>query len=396
MKNEVLNKIFSKTNSGIKLGLERMLSAAKELGDPHKRFKVVHVAGTNGKGSVCTFAEAALRASGYKTGLYTSPHLIDFNERFKINGISCTDEDWLSVYNEISDVCEKNDLTFFEISTLIAFVIFAKENVDYAIIETGLGGRLDATNIVDPEISIITKIGIDHTAYLGDDIESIAKEKLGIIKCKRSVVMQLPDEPVIINMAEKIAEEKECQLTFVKDPKKELALTLKGEFQQLNVCTVLTALDKIGVNENFNIIEAIKKATLPGRFDKRIINGREFLFDVSHNPQAVDKFIQCVKDESLQNKFIFVVGLMKDKDTSHIVNKYCEVTGNIIFTKPDTPRSESPENLAQMVDGSMVQVSTTNNVIEAIDKALSHTGNICVTGSFFTVGEAMAYLGITI
>lgn len=393
-KKEILNNIFSKTNSGIKLGLERMLKASGELGNPHLAYKVIHVAGTNGKGSVCTFMETALRSLGFRTGLYTSPHLVNFNERFKINGISCKDDEWLSVYKDIKKITENYDLTFFEISTLIAFILFKNAKVEYAIIETGLGGRLDATNIVDPEVSIITKIGIDHIAYLGDNIVSIAQEKLGIVKENKPVVMLNPDEKGIKVLAENIALEKNSDIYFVDFPKKKIELKMKGTYQQLNANTVIKALDLIGFCDTAMNCKNLSMATLAGRFDLRSIRDKYILFDVSHNPQAVNEFVNNIKDEFNGRGITLVVGLMKDKDTSLIIAKYCEIAEEIILTKPATDRSEDPEKLADMVTDNSIKISVTKNVKDAVNLALQKDSLICITGSFFTVGEAMEYLNI--
>lgn len=395
-KTEILDNIFSKTNSGIKLGLDRMFAASEELGNPQNAYKVIHIAGTNGKGSVCTFTSEAIQALGFKTGLYTSPHLIDFKERFKINSKSCEDEEWLQIYKDIREVCEKHNLTFFEISTLIAFVLFKNAKVDYAIIETGLGGRLDATNIVDPEISIITKIGIDHTAYLGDNIISIAQEKLGIIKENKPVVMMVPEENGIQSLSENIASERHSEITFVDYPQEKFDLNMLGEYQQINVNIVLSALRLLNLKITDQVFDSLKKAVLPGRYDKRIINKRDFLFDVSHNPQAVNEFVHNVKKDYSKDSIVFIIGLMKDKDISSIIKKYCDVTNNLIFTMPKTDRSELPENLATMVLDNNKNINITNSVKDAINLALNSDCTICITGSFFTVGEAMDYLGVSL
>lgn len=395
-KEEVLNKIYSKTNSGIKLGLERMKKAAEELGNPQLEYKVIHVAGTNGKGSVCTFTESAFRALGFKTGLYTSPHLIDFSERFRINGKCSVDTEWLNVYEDIKNVCEKYDLTFFEISTLIAFVLFKNKEVEYAIIETGLGGRLDATNIVDPEVAIITKIGIDHVAYLGDNILSIANEKFGIIKENKPVIMLRPDEKEVETLAVKIASQRKSNLTFIDFPSEKIDLQMEGDFQQINVEAVLNTIRTLGFRCSQQVLDALSKVSLPGRFERKKVKNRDFIFDVSHNPQAVDELVKNLKKENGDEKVLLVAGLMKDKDISVIINKYCEVADEFIFTKPDTDRSELPANLASMVKDQKIGRTITNSVSDALKIALQKDTLICVTGSFFTVGEALDYLKIKI
>ncbi|MDX9791266.1 MAG: Mur ligase family protein, partial [Candidatus Kapabacteria bacterium] len=181
-KENILKELFSKHRLGIKPGLERTLILSDSVGNPHDKFKSIHVAGTNGKGSVCSTLSSVFTEAGFKTGLYTSPHLIDFNERIKIDGNCINDEKIIEYYNRLKISGDKINATFFEITTVMAFMYFAESNVDIAVIETGMGGRFDSTNIILPILSIITKIDFDHSEFLGDSLEQISYEKAGIIK----------------------------------------------------------------------------------------------------------------------------------------------------------------------------------------------------------------------
>ncbi|NLE02707.1 MAG: bifunctional folylpolyglutamate synthase/dihydrofolate synthase, partial [Fibrobacter sp.] len=195
---EIKKHLYSLVNKGIKYDLDRMIAAANSINNPQTFYKSFHVAGTNGKGSTCSFIESVLRASGFKTGLYTSPHILRFEERFRVNGEIVTEDKWLSVYKDIHDKLDIYNLTFFEASTLIAFELFKRENVDWAVFETGLGGRLDATNIIMPQVSVITRIAMDHMDLLGNTLADIAKEKFGIIKKDTSVVCAENSDPPIM------------------------------------------------------------------------------------------------------------------------------------------------------------------------------------------------------
>jgi len=191
---EIAQRLYSRTTLGIKLGLERMRRASELIGNPQASFASIHVAGTNGKGSICAYIESAIRAHGVKTGLFTSPHLVRFEERFIMNGFPVSGPQWTAVFDDIADVIESMHLTFFEATTLIAFELFKREGVQWAVIETGMGGRLDATTVVDPAVTVITSLSLDHMQFLGNDIVSVAREKLGIVKRHVPLVIARPKE----------------------------------------------------------------------------------------------------------------------------------------------------------------------------------------------------------
>ena len=402
---KILEKIFAKTTKGIKLGLDRMQNAARDLGDPQEKFLTVHVAGTNGKGSVCHYIESGFRSSNFKTGLYTSPHLVKFSERFCINGVEVSDDEWLDVYYYIEPIADRYELTFFEISTLIAFELFRKNGVDIAVIETGLGGRLDATNIISPKVSVITNIGIDHTDFLGSSIEKIATEKFGIIKRDIPTVLMKPSSNSVESLAVKICSEKNSNLNIIdlnmgKSEKfiykgLDFKLSLKGNHQKNNALCALKALELCGITINEKIRDAICKVQIVGRYYRTRYKGIDFIFDVAHNPQAVNALITQLKSED--KSCIIIAGLMADKDTNTVVKSYSLASHTLIFTRPNTVRAEKAENLASMVpddfNGSLFVESAVKNAIElGLNIAKKSGDQILVTGSFYTVGNVIGVM----
>ena len=304
-----LSSLFARTAHGIKPGLEVTTALLEKLGNPHKSLKCIHVAGTNGKGSVCAMIEAVLRASGFKTGLYTSPHLFRFNERFRINGREIPDsvlEPLIAVVETAAQSLNTRPATFFEISTVMAFEYFKREKVDYAVIETGMGGRWDATNVIQPLLSIITRIDIDHTEYLGTGIEKIAGEKAGIIKpgvpviCglmpveaesviyKEALEKKAPilgsDDAVFFQCLEKRRDDQLINIETGLHEYPNIRLPLAGNFQLENCGLAVAALEDLAEMENIRLqmkrgLEAVK---WPGRF--QLLQAKPpVLYDGAHN-----------------------------------------------------------------------------------------------------------------
>jgi dihydrofolate synthase/folylpolyglutamate synthase len=390
-----------------------MVGAAALCGDPQKSYKTIHVAGTNGKGSTCAYIESVLRHAGYKTGLYTSPHISDFEERFKIDGVDIDENVWFGVYKDQEKIINDFELTFFEAATLMAFEIFKRANVQYAIFETGMGGRLDATNIIIPEVSIITKLALDHREYLGDDIVSIAGEKLGIVKPNVPLVMLDSDNQHIKQLADdtckKINSELTCVntemaknivcaddgMSFTHDNHR-YALSLHGAHQIQNALLALTAINKITVIDRQIIYSGMKSASLPARFQLISIDGRTVVVDVAHNPDAAKALVSALKSTFPDKRVSFVVGMMKDKEVSSTLEILMACASSFYFAQPDTDRSADPAELCSLTDGKF----TGNRIIEqnvgdALRMALGAARGddvVCVTGSFFTVSEALGSL----
>ena len=301
-----LNFLFSLQRYGIKLGLEHTYSLLKYLEDPHKKIKTIHVAGTNGKGSTCAHIEAILRHNGFKVGIYTSPHLIQFNERIKVNGHSITDDEIVYFLDNALDKIKETESTFFETTTVMAFDYFKKQNIDIAVIETGLGGRLDATNVIRPSISVITSISKDHTEILGNTIEEIAMEKSGIIKENVPLVIAQQDDEVMkifnkktstYNTSMKISKTPE-NINFTADgtrftfENQDYITPLLGSHQACNASLAIDVIRKFDPNIGYDAIyNGIKKVFWPGRLQKIKKN---IFYDVSHNEDGLKKTLETI------------------------------------------------------------------------------------------------------
>jgi dihydrofolate synthase / folylpolyglutamate synthase len=411
--NEIRAHLFSLTTRGIKYDPDRIRQAALCRENPQDFIPCFHVAGTNGKGSVCAFLESAVRSCGKKTGLFTSPHLVDFKERFMINGRPITDAVWLNVYHELQPIIDKLELTFFEATTLMAFEIFKREKVEWAVFETGLGGRLDATNIVVPRVAVISHIAMDHMEYLGTDLVSIAGEKLGIVKKRIPLVMAQPADGAIRALAEARCREMETVCLFADESKAQHPLidtegagfaweghpyrvNLRGAYQLGNAVVALQAIKAAGFNDYERIAAGLEAAVLPGRFQVESIRERTVVFDVGHNPDAAGAFCIALKKRFYESSVCFVTGIMKDKDIAGILDHYARIADRIILAQPVTDRAAKPEELEQKLpENYKGRYYVSSTIPSAIETAFDSPEEIiCIAGSFFTVGGAMEYLGV--
>ena len=378
--------LYSRELFGIKLGLSNIRKLLKKLGNPHKELKVIHVAGTNGKGSCCAMISSILQEQGYKVGMYTSPHLVDFRERILINKKKIGKENLLKLVKRIKPLLKKH--TYFEVVTALAFLYFSEKKVDYVVAEVGMGGRLDATNVVDPLVSVITNISLEHKKHLGDTIEKIAFEKAGIVKKNRPCVSAATGSA--LKVIKKICRKRNSRLYVVKG-KKKLKLNLKGSFQLLNASTSLKVIDilkKTGIEVSDKAINnGLKHILWPGRME---FISRNILLDCAHNPAAVDVLVKEIK--KLKYKHLnLLIGIMKDKDIGQIVKKLVDVADHAIITKPMINRAAEPKLIAKGIK----DYAIVPNVKEAVMFGKSITGRddlLLITGSIFTVGEAMPYL----
>ena len=413
-KQKIINELFARTTMGINFGLDRIIAAMDSIGNPHRDVNCIHVAGTNGKGSVCAYLDSILRCKGCSTGLFTSPPIHDFEERFVINGLKVNSDDWLNVYSSIRKEIDRYSLTFFEISVILAFMLFKKHEVDWAIIETGLGGRLDATNIIKPKLSIITNIGIDHTDYLGSTISDIAQEKLGIVKSTIPLVLAVQQEPIIKNLAQKVCEERNSPLSLCLEEEAEnikrhdlgssftyhntdYVVPLYGTYQVMNALCALNAAKLLGINDRPILIEGLKKTTIPGRFQVLTIRGKRIILDCAHNPQATHCLCQMLSTYCPHESISIITGIMADKDTQKMLVEYSNCAHTLILTHPNTPRAADPNQLYQKTPSRIKPTSIIiPSVRESVVYALKQPQEvICVTGSFYTIGEAMSCLEIS-
>jgi dihydrofolate synthase / folylpolyglutamate synthase len=380
--------------NAFKKDITNTLDFAAHLGDPHKKFKSIHVAGTNGKGSTSHMLASILQEAGLKVGLYTSPHLKDFRERIKINGKEISEEDVVQFIENNEEFLASHKLSFFEMTVGMAFDHFARNEVDIAVIEVGLGGRLDSTNIITPELSVITNIGLDHVQMLGDTLAKIAVEKAGIIKEGISVVIGERCEetsPVFIataalNNAEIFFAEEEFIRNYESD--------LKGDYQQKNIQTVITAIGKLdrswGIKEN-HIIQGLRKVKentgLRGRWDI-IAEHPKVICDTAHNAEGLQWVIKQLQKEVYGRLFI-VLGVVNDKDLDKILPLFPK-EATYFFSKPDVPRGMDAENLKEKSAKFGLKGEVISSVSKAYRAAREQAGEddlIYVGGSTFTVAE---------
>ncbi len=410
-----IQHLFSLRTHGIKPGLTRISAAAKACGSPHTCCECIHVAGTNGKGSVCAFIESVLHTAGIRTGCFTSPHLCDFRERFRIDKKAVSTQQWLEVYRDLSSVIDDYGLTFFEASFLIATHLFKKENVEWTIYETGMGGRFDATNIVTPRISTITKIATDHQRYLGTSLSEIAREKLGIIKPGIPCVMQMPDDPTIRHQAHVAARKSDsplylCSVDSDRRPTlnthnpgaseftcKEVTYTLPAYavYQKENASLAIETCSQLGIASTHDMQKGIAATRIPGRFQVLADRKPSVLLDGAHNPDAARMLISTIAHIFPDARICMVIGAMKDKDYSEMLRVLLHNADSCVYTAARSPRACAPEYLAQRHPYSHIAYYLTSSVPEALHQASQFdTDIICITGSLYIIGEAMNHLGI--
>lgn len=394
---------FSK--DAYKPGLDAMRRLDDILGNPSEAFKSIHTAGTNGKGSVCSMLAAALSATGLKVGLYTSPHILDFRERMKVisgGGFSMIPEE------EVREFLDKYEnaidgMTFFEVTTGMAFWWFARQKVDFAVIEVGLGGRLDSTNIIIPELSVITSIGLDHCELLGDTRAKIAAEKAGIFK-KGIPALVWGHDPETDAVFEKYATETGCTLHYADSRPFEAeeiigSLDLASPCQRVNLRTALCALDILGIRPDMDAITHTASITgLHGRWEKvpaSTPNGRkaECILDIGHNPAAL-----AANFASVGTNPVIVYGVMADKDYRTNISLIPE-DAEVFLCAPATPRALTVRELASAFRevAPSVSIHPTGSVREAVDKSFSFAGGngtVLIVGSTYVISEAAAYLNL--
>ena len=408
--------------------LDRMHKLMDLLGNPHQKIKTVHVAGTNGKGSTVAMIASMLRESGYAVGVYTSPHLIDMRERVQIDGNLIPKNDFVDTVRSVAKAAEKlgEQATFFELMTAVSFAYFAQQAVDIAVVEVGLGGRLDSTNVITPLVSIVTSIDLDHTKLLGGTKALIAREKAGIFK-KGVPALFFEQDPevdaVMREMAQAVGAElrivnKDIEFSsrfcvtpdlgphtrvcmYTKNSRLEhVPVPLQGEHQASNCGLALAAVDVLK-NFGFELPEdkltaGLAATKIPGRME--VVSHRpRVLCDGAHNPAAVNALMRCVGAHVPYDSMVCVFGCCADKDIAEMIDKVNLGADKVIFTRASsTPRAASPEDLQKLFQersGKMSQIART--VPEAIDMAIrgvSREDLICVTGSFYVVGEALKYI----
>ena len=414
--NEALKELYSLDVKKWTLGLDRIEELLKKLGSPERKLRCIHVTGTNGKGSVCAMLHSILMNAGYKVGLYTSPHLKKFNERIRINNNLIVDKELVGYYSKVKKYISAQ--SFFEITTAMAFLYFAEKDVDFVVLEVGLGGRLDATNVVTPLVSIITNVGLEHTQFLGNSIEQIANEKSGIIKEKVPIITGAED--IALDAIKKIAHGKNAKLTIVKkntikltklktnnsknkknkiiekahncsfdyNGYKNLILGLNGKFQAHNATIALEAIKvlqnnyKIKLNEK-NIIDGLRNVQWPGRLQ---FIEKNVLIDCAHNPHGFRILVEELETFNY-GRLIAVLGFSKDKDIHSMAEIIGSLASKIILTKSSNERAAEPQLIKKHFNKQVAIIKNPQKALKYAKKIARKNDLILIAGSIFLVGE---------
>ncbi len=410
----VTDYLFSLKGAGVKFGVERMAALSRELGHPERSYPVVHVAGTNGKGSVSAMLERILREAGCRTGLYTSPHLVRLGERVQVDRRELAEDEIVAYVDELQPAAARVGAlgpdyhpSFFEFMTAMAFLQFARHRVDVAVVEVGMGGRLDATNVVEPEVAVVTSIGFDHMEFLGDTLAKIAAEKAGIIKPGRPVVMGRvpPEAEAVIRRA---AEERGAPLVSVRaefgeDPAAYPRTSLEGDYQRWNAATAVLAARLLRPRfprlDDAVVARALDDVRWPGRWQRTTLDGRELILDASHNPEGAE-----VLDANLRRLVartgrapVVVTGVLGEYRARAVLAVLARHAREIHLVPPHQARACSHEELEAFTPPEARPLLRRTS-LEAVFPAPGRCGvgapgdTVVVTGSIYLLGEVLARL----
>ena len=415
---ESLDYLFARTTGGFKFGLERTEALLAALGQPHRAYKVIHVAGTNGKGSSLATASTLLRSRGLRVGKYTSPHLVDFRERILVDGVPIEADDVVQFVERWTPLVEELGATFFEATTAMAFDAFARADVDVALIETGLGGRLDSTNVVDPVAAGVISISFDHMEYLGHTLEEIAAEKAGIFKPGRPAVIGYTDAPILelmraraievgatptvvedaIRISDIDVQPSGTAATFeTRDECVRLTTPLTGRHQAFNLAFTLALLDAAGDDYRFSLSQAaplLTNVALPGRFQRR---GR-YIFDVAHNADGAGVLAETLAAVRPEEPVRVLFCALRDKEWQEMLAALAPAADAFILTNAPTAPASRAWDLAAAAEfaaGLGIPTLAEADFDAALERTGDDAGTVVVTGSFHTVGDAMARLQVS-
>ena len=390
----ILGYLYGLESPRIKLGLERVQALLDKIGNPEKSLKCIHVAGTNGKGSVCAMIQSVLMKAGYKAGMYTSPHLKRFNERIRINETLISDREIVEYFLRVKPHIKGQ--SFFEITTAMAFLYFYEKEADFVVLEVGLGGRLDATNVVTPLISVITNIGLEHIELLGNTPEKIAFEKAGIIKGKVPVVTGAKGNS--LKVIKKITKEKNAPLVKAKKYPDVKFNHLNGQFQQFNKNIALTTIDTlkkyhdIGLSDK-QILNGLQETKWPGRME---FISKNVLVDAAHNADGFkvlkNELLILKKEKNIKN-IVFVIGIQADKDIANMLKIISPLASDILFTKSENPKAAEPKYLYGLFNklnknrkNEARVISNPKTALKYAKKIAGKNDLIVVAGSIYLVG----------
>ncbi len=417
---DLISELFPRLTGGIRWGLDRTTALLDSAGNPQNSFRSIHVGGTNGKGSVAASMAAILHVGGRRTGLYTSPHLCTFRERIQIDGQAITEDALVAAARRLWPAIQRLSPSFFEATTALGFLALAEAGVEIAVIEVGLGGRLDSTNVIRPELAVITNIALDHKEYLGSTLASVATEKAGIIKPltpvltaeRAAVPLEIfrkqawgqdaplhilpPDEP-----AEAAYDLSGTRFRVTTSPYGEMTLStpLIGLHQASNAALAVHALALLPDDlhpERAAFQRGLSSVHWPGRLQRERLNGRTWLFDVAHNVAGVQALVACINGLALARPLVLLIGILGDKDWQAMLPPLFDVADHAILTRPPTApanRAWHPERvLSEVAFAGAEVVSDFPNALERAAQ-LAGDGTVLVTGSFHTVGDALIMVG---
>jgi dihydrofolate synthase/folylpolyglutamate synthase len=416
---DALDYLFARTTGGFKFGLERTVALLEHLGNPHHAYPALHVAGTNGKGSSVATMAALLDAKGERVATYTSPHLVDFRERMVVGGEPIPAQDVIDFVVRYTPVVEEIGASFFEATTAMAFAYFARRGATVAIIEAGLGGRLDSTNVLSPLVAGVISIGFDHTEFLGSTLEQIAAEKAGIFKSGRAAVIGERDTSIRALLAERartagassvriVADEVKLTRVLVDDAgttcdiewkgaRATLRTPLAGDHQAANLAFSLVMLDAAGPRFATNLAEAahhLDRVQIAGRFQ----HVAPYIFDVAHNPAGVAVLSQTLATVSPPKPISVVLCVLRDKDWREMIRILARVVDHFVLTMAPTAPESRAWNLSEAADFCRslgIEVDAIDDFDAALERARSRSATVLVTGSFHTVGDAMSRLQVS-
>ena len=410
----LISELFPRLTGGIRWGLERTRELLASVDNPHEKFRTIHVAGTNGKGSVAASLASMLESAGHKTGLYSSPHLCTFRERIQIDGAAISRDDLVSAAADLWPKIQELAPSFFEATTAIGFHALARAGVDVAVIEVGLGGRLDSTNVITPELSIITNIALDHAEYLGSTLDSVAREKAGIIKkgvpvltAERGDValgefrarastagaalhILAPNEPQAISF--------DTHGTSFHYAGREWQTPLIGAHQAVNAALAIEAAHLLHGDlavRGESVQAGLARVYWPGRMQIEQIDSQHWVFDVAHNVAGVHALVDCISALALPRPLVVLIGILGDKDWNAMLPPLFGVADRVVLTRPPTApanRSWDPERVLQAQPSAKAEVQDDFSAALARAASLAESGTVLVTGSFHTVGDALIAL----
>lgn len=412
---EAIKYIHSVSNFFCKPGLERIKLLCEKLNNPQNKLRFIHVAGTNGKGSFCAMLGSVLTRAGYKTGLYTSPYILNFNERIQIDGQQIPDSQLAQITQKVKSVAEQMDdkPTEFEVITAIAFEYFAMQNCDIVVLECGMGGRFDATNIISsPILTVITSISLDHTSFLGNTLKEIAYEKAGIIKkgvdcllCnKKDEYFDIIKNQCDLNSAQLHIVDKSSlkptlfsleKTVFDFDRLKSVEISLLGRYQPENAANVISALNILNskgfpVSEKA-IKEGLKSTKWPARFE--VVNQNPLIiFDGSHNEEGVTAAVESVKEYIGNTKINIITGVMKDKDYHFIAQKIGEIAKTVCCVTPDNPRALESRDYTKVFSQINIDAIACDSIPSALDHIFRLNTPAVILGSLYMYKEVIDYL----